>query len=99
MKHLFIINPAAGSRDRTKEYKKAIVEACQGLDYRVEVSAGPGDYTRLAAEAAKSEKEYRIYECGGVGTLNEVAAGAAGGPNAAVKILAGVRGNEGRASG
>ena len=54
MKHLFIINPAAGSRDRTKEYKKAIVEACQGLDYRVEVSAGPGDCTRLAAEAAET---------------------------------------------
>ena len=78
MKHLFIINPAAGSRDRTKEYKKAIVEACQGLDYRVEVSAAPGDCTRLASEAAKSGEEYRIYACGGDGTLNEVAAGAAG---------------------
>ena len=94
MKHLFIINPAAGSRDRTKEYKKAIVEACQGLDYRVEVSAGPGDCTRLAAEAAESGEEYRIYACGGDGTLNEVAAGAAGCPNAAVTVFAGGSGND-----
>ena len=94
MKHLFIINPAAGSRDRTKEYRKAIVEACQGLDYRVEVSAAPGDCTRLASEAAKSGEEYRIYACGGDGTLNEVAAGAAGYPNAAVTVFAGGSGND-----
>ena len=94
MKHLFIINPAAGSRDRTKEYKKAIVEACQGLDYRVEVSAGPGDCMRLASEAAKSGEEYRIYACGGDGTLNEVASGAAGFPNAAVTAWCGGSGND-----
>ena len=28
MKHLFIINPAAGSHDRTKDYSTAIHEAC-----------------------------------------------------------------------
>ena len=94
MKHLFIINPAAGSRDRTKEYRKAIAAACQGLDYRVEVSAAPGDCMRLASEAAKSGEEYRIYACGGDGTLNEVAAGAAGYPNAAVTVFAGGSGND-----
>lgn len=94
MKHLFIINPAAGSRDRTKEYTKAIVSGCQGLDYRVEISAGPGDCKRLAAEAAQSGEEYRIYACGGDGTLNEVASGAAGYPNAAVTVFAGGSGND-----
>lgn len=94
MKHLFVINPAAGSRDRTKEYRKAIAAACQGLDYRVEVSAAPGDCMRLASEAAKSGEEYRIYACGGDGTLNEVAAGAAGYPNAAVTVFAGGSGND-----
>ena len=94
MKHLFIINPAAGSRDRTKEYTKAIVFGCQGLDYRVEISAGPGDCKRLAAEAAQSGEEYRIYACGGDGTLNEVASGAAGYPNAAVTVFAGGSGND-----
>ena len=79
MKHLFLINPAAGSYDRTKAVTRQILECCQGLDYRVEISRGPGDCFRLARQAAKSGEDYRIYACGGDGTLNEVAAGAARG--------------------
>ena len=96
MKHHFIINPAAGSRDRTEAYKKKIREAFQGSEeeYRVEVSKAPGDCCRLAREAAESGEEYRIYACGGDGTLNEVAAGAAGFSNAAVTVFAGGSGND-----
>ena len=96
MKHLFIINPAAGSRDRTEAYKKKIREAFQGSEeeYRVEVSKAPGDCCRIAREAAESGEEYRIYACGGDGTLNEVAAGAAGFSNAAVTVFAGGSGND-----
>ena len=96
MKHLFIINPAAGSRDRTEAYKKKIREAFQGSEeeYRVEVSKAPGDCCRLAREAAESGEEYRIYACGGDGTLNEVAAGAAGFSNTAVTVFAGGSGND-----
>ena len=56
MTHLFIINPAAGSRDRTKYYKEQIRKVCRanGADYRIEVSQAPGDCTRIAREAAKS---------------------------------------------
>lgn len=94
MKHLFLINPAAGSRDRTKEYTRAIVDCCRGLDYRVEISGGPGECRRLAREAAQTGEDYRIYACGGDGTLNEVASGAAGYPNAAVTVFAGGSGND-----
>lgn len=94
MKHLFLINPAAGSRDRTLECSSTIVKACRGLDYRVEISQNPGDCQRLAREAAQSGEEYRIYACGGDGTLNEVASGAAGYPNAAVTVWAGGSGND-----
>jgi len=96
MKHLFIINPAAGSRDRTKEYSVAIHEICtaKNLDYRIEVSSAPGACTRLAREAAQTGEEVRIYACGGDGTLNEVAAGAAGFPNAAVTAYSGGSGND-----
>ena len=96
MTHLFIINPAAGSRDRTTAYTEAIEKACgeRGLSYRIEVSAGPGECTRLSREAAQSGEEYRIYACGGDGTLNEVVQGAAGYPNAAVTVFSGGSGND-----
>ena len=96
MKHLFIINPAAGSRDRTAMYTETIEKAChaRGLDYRIEVSQGPGECRRLAREAAQSGEEVRIYACGGDGTLNEVASGAAGYPNAAISVLSGGSGND-----
>lgn len=96
MKHLFIINPAAGSRDRTKLYTQAIQDACdpRGLDYRIEVSSAPGECTRLAREAAQTGESYRIYACGGDGTLNEVVAGAAGFDNVSVSVFSGGSGND-----
>lgn len=96
MTHLFIINPAAGSRDRTREYTTAIHEICgaRGLDYRIEVSAGPGECTRITREAARSGKQFRVYACGGDGTLNEVVAGAAGHPNVSVSVYSGGSGND-----
>ena len=96
MKHLFIINPAAGSRDRTAAYSAAITEICgkRGLDYRIEVSSAPGECRRLAREAAETGDSYRIYACGGDGTLNEVASGAAGWDNAAVTAYSGGSGND-----
>ena len=96
MTHLFIINPAAGSRDRTKQYSQAIHELCskRGLNYRIEVSAAPGECTRLTREAAETGEEYRIYACGGDGTLNEVVSGAAGFDNVAVTVYSGGSGND-----
>ena len=96
MKHLFIINPAAGSRDRTAYYTEQIEKICapRGLTYRIEVSKAPGDCTRIAKEAAESGEEYRLYACGGDGTLNEVAAGAAGFDNVAVTVFSGGSGND-----
>ena len=82
MKHLFIINPAAGSMDRTKKYSAQIRQLCaeKGIECRIKISAAPGDCTKITREAALTGKEYRIYACGGDGTLNEVAAGAAVNP-------------------
>ena len=96
MKHLFIINPAAGSRDRTEYYSRQIHDACgkRGLDYEIRVSNAPGGCARLAREAAQTGEEYRIYACGGDGTLNEVASAAAGCPNVAVTVFSGGSGND-----
>ena len=96
MTHLFIINPAAGSRDRTEEYTQKIRESCEKrrLTYRIEVSRAPGDCRRMARAAAETGEELRIYACGGDGTLNEVADGAAGFPNVSVTVFSGGSGND-----
>ena len=80
MEHLFIINPAAGSHDRTGEYSKIIHQLCRekGLTYEIRVSTAPGEATRIAREAAQSGEEVRLYACGGDGTLHEVINGAVG---------------------
>ena len=96
MTHLFIINPAAGSRDRTADYSQVIHKLCKekGLEYDIRVSTAPGECTRFAREAAKTGKEYRLYACGGDGTLNEVVQGAAGCSNVAVTVFSGGSGND-----
>lgn len=96
MKHLFIINPAAGSKDRTADYRSQIETVCQkqGIAYEIAISSAPGDCTRLAREAAQTGEEYRIYACGGDGTLNEVVCGVAGYDNVAVTMFCGGSGND-----
>ena len=96
MTHLFIINPAAGSRNRTADYSEVIHKLCRerGLDYDIRVSTAPGECRRFAREAAETGKEYRLYACGGDGTLNEVVQGAAGCANVAVTVFSGGSGND-----
>ena len=96
MKHLFIINPAAGSHNQTESYRKKIAQVCEnrGLDYAIEISAAPGCCCKIARKAAETGEEYRLYACGGDGTLNEVVGGAAGFPNVAVTAFSGGSGND-----
>lgn len=94
MKHIFIINPAAGSKDRSAEYTEKIRACCEGLSYEIHISAYPGNCRELARAAAETGEPCRIYACGGDGTLNEVAAGAAGFPNAAITVFSGGSGND-----
>lgn len=96
MKHLFIINPAAGSRNQTEDYRKKIADVCEarGLDYGIRVSGAPGRCCKIAREAAETGEEYRIYACGGDGTLNEVVNGAAGYDNVSVTVFSGGNGND-----
>ena len=88
MKHVFIINPAAGKKDATTQVAASIRAACvrRGLDYDILTT----EYPRHAVELVKQKAiEYagepvRFYACGGDGTLNEVAAGAAGLANVSI---------------
>ena len=96
MKHIFIVNPAAGKADRTEEYRKMIDAAFtpRGLSYELLVSGAPGDCRRLARQAAEAGGEVRLYACGGDGTLNEVVNGVVGYDNAAVTHFPGGSGND-----
>lgn len=86
MKHLFILNPAAGKYNQTMELAEKISAVCKplGMDYSVQISARKNDCGRIARKAAESGEEYRIYACGGDGTLNEIVCGVAGHDNVAV---------------
>ena len=94
--HLFIINPAAGSYNRTEEASEVIHRICRArkLSYEIRVSTAPGECARIAREAAQTGRELRIYACGGDGTLNEVVCGVVGFPNVAVSVLSGGSGND-----
>ena len=96
MKHLFIINPAAGSHDRTEEYRAKIQAAFENRQdaYEIAVSGAPGECEKLTRQAAATGEEYRIYACGGDGTLNEVVQGAAGCENVAITAFSGGSGTD-----
>lgn len=78
MKHVFIINPAAG-KGKTLRFIPEINAyfGRTGLEYCIEITSCPGHATEIAAKHAGG-KEVRIYSVGGDGTLNEVLNGMAG---------------------
>ena len=55
MKHVFIVNPAAGKCDRTVQIKENVEKLFKNRDehYEVKISKGPGDCIRLAKEACE----------------------------------------------
>lgn len=82
MKHLFIINPAAGQKESTHKLEERI--RALEVDWEIVYTTQGGDAERFARNAAETGAPVRIYGCGGDGTLNEVVNGAAGYENAAV---------------
>ena len=86
MKHLFIVNPAAGGGDRTAEVaaqaRRVLARRC--AEYEIYTTAGPMDAAEKVAAEAERSGELRVYACGGDGTLNECVNGAAGRENVAL---------------
>jgi len=87
MKHLFIINPAAGgNKGRLGETELEIQEFASSLSdpYEVYLTKGPMDACRKIIEESESADALRVYACGGDGTLNECVNGAANRANVAI---------------
>ena len=92
MRHLFIINPAAGKPASTARLEALLEEL--SFPHETVYTTGEGDACRIARLAAQTGDPVRIYACGGDGTLNEVVNGAAGFPNAAVTCVPKGTGND-----
>ena len=96
MKHLFIVNPTAGGKDKTGEVRARVNAAFANRKDEVEVyvTKAPMDAARKIEEEAKTAEHLRVYACGGDGTFNECVCGAAGKPNVAVAPLPTGTGND-----
>ena len=89
MRHIFIINPAAGKKDgRQRVY--AMAEALKknhDLDIECMLTKSRGHAMMLTRAIAETGENVRFYACGGDGTVNEIANGIAGFPNAAMTCI------------
>ena len=83
MKHVFIINPAAGREDSLEMLKELLAER---ENCEIYATQGPRDATEyIRARCSENPDErVRFYACGGDGTLNEVANGVVGFENASM---------------
>lgn len=92
MKHIFIVNPAAGKENATDTVEQAVKNL--GIDYEIYVTKSAGDAKRYVADLNGKSERYRVYACGGDGTLNEVVSGAVGSDNIAVTAFPVGSGND-----
>jgi YegS/Rv2252/BmrU family lipid kinase len=96
MKHIFVINPKAGKRDVTKEITKSVKNHLTDSDSFLYVTTKPMDARDFVSSYCElhPDEKLRFYSCGGDGTLNEVANGAYGYPNASVACYPSGSGND-----
>jgi diacylglycerol kinase (ATP) len=110
MKHIFILNPAAGKGKIEKTLFPRIINDSKRLDidYEIHRTFGPGDAeqfikrrctgrnadTNYRFNTDKEGDKLRFYACGGDGTLNEVINGAFGQQNVEVAMIPAGTGND-----
>lgn len=96
MKHIFIVNTVAGEHSCLDEVKKAIANESEVIDYELFTPDSAKDNVSQIKSylEAHPDEEVRFYACGGDGTLNKVASGIYGYPNASLAVLAYGSGND-----
>lgn len=85
MKHIFIINPAAGRENSYEKIERAMQSLGEPIDYELYQTKDRGDAIAYIREYCRTHQEpVRFYACGGDGTLNEVVNGVVGFPHASL---------------
>lgn len=79
MKHLFIVNPVAGGKDKSIAVKRMVRAAFEKRndEYEVYITKAPMDAADKIRDEALRNDFLRVYACGGDGTFNECVCGAA----------------------
>lgn len=94
MKNIFIVNPYAGKVNALPEIEKLLAER-NDLDYEIYVTQNVGDATAyVKTRCEETDEDIRFFSCGGDGTLNEVASGCVGHPNAIIALYPSGSGND-----
>ena len=96
MKHIFIINPAAGAKDISKPLSKQIHSLLPEEDFVIHITTGKNDARDFVQEylTQHTKESVRVYSCGGDGTLNEVLNGLVGFSNASLACYPSGSGND-----
>ena len=97
MKHIFIMNPAAGKGTIFHQLIDEIHKVCdrRKVDYDIHITERMADATDFVKETCKSSSDtVRFYACGGDGTIKEVASGMIGFDNAELGIIPMGTGND-----
>ena len=96
MKHIFVVNPAAGHTNALPRIQKEIEALGGSYDLSIYETKGKGDATAFVKKtiAEHPDERIRFYSCGGDGTLKEVANGAVGAKYASVSCYPCGSGND-----
>lgn len=96
MKHVFVVNPAAGHGAALNKILPAIHKALTGFedDYEIHRTLSTNETILYCRQKCSFEGRVRFYACGGDGTLNNVLTGIAGAPNAELAVVPCGTGND-----
>lgn len=96
MKHIFIVNPAASTKDATPMVKEQLQSLPPSVDSEIYCTQAPGDATAFVDQWCNDHPETPVcfYACGGDGTLNEVVSGIVHHPQANLSCYPSGSGND-----
>ncbi|WP_313370829.1 diacylglycerol kinase family protein, partial [Sedimentibacter sp.] len=96
MKHIFIINPAAGKGKLQENIEKSIHHELKTkkIDYEVYISKSKGDIKNFITNKCEDNVQSVFYGCGGDGTLHEVVNACIGFENTYIGVIPCGSGND-----